>query len=442
MDKEKKEPPIKVIDTLERKLNITALLLGHRLMGELPSTQPTTIPVRALQKHGVIFAGAGSGKTVLLKRLIEEAAMLGVPSIVVDTANDLAQIGDRWPEPPKEWAAADAALAETFYNSTERVIWTPGRESGNPIGLAPLPDLTAVASSPDELSEAIVMAVDALAPALATGSKTVVPHKRAILQNAFRFLSKNGQCNLDGLASVLRDFPSDATAGINKERKIADAMADDLNAQLAINPLLRSSGPVLDPAILFGGANGKTRISVISFVGLPTLDEQRQFLNQLAMTLFSWIKKNPAREHQPLRGLLVIDEARDFIPSQETTPCLGSIQRLAAQARKYGLGVIFATQNPKGIDNKITGQCSTQWYGKMNSPAAIDAVRDLLQSQGAASNDDVGALKTARFYVHNADHLHPPMKLATPMCLSAHTGPMEPDQVLEKARLSRESVAH
>ena len=33
--------------------------------------------------------------------------------------------------------------------------------------------------------------------------------------------------------------------------------------------------------------------------------------------------------------------------------------RWAAQARKYGLGMIFATQLPKGIDNRIVSNCTT-----------------------------------------------------------------------------------
>ena len=40
-------------------LKPTDLLLGRRLVGGNPAPQPTTIPVAALQKHGIVFAGAG-----------------------------------------------------------------------------------------------------------------------------------------------------------------------------------------------------------------------------------------------------------------------------------------------------------------------------------------------------------------------------------------------
>jgi len=416
------------------------LTLGRRLIGDKPATQAAMMPAEALRKHGAVFAGAGSGKTVLLKRLIEDAALLGIPSIAIDAANDLAAIGDRWSSPPPEWSAGDAELAETFFTTTECVIWTPGRDSGNPIGLEPLPDLTALVGDPEELGEAIDMAVEALGPVLLTGPKAAVPRKQAILTNAFKFLSANGECNLEGLGAALRDFPDTATARIANEKRIARDMADSLFAQLAINPLLRSEGPLLNPAVLFGAGRKKTRISVVSLVGLATLDGQRQFLNQLAMALFAWVKKNPAPADVPLRGLLVIDEARDFVPSMQASACLGSIQRLAAQARKYGLGLIVATQNPKGIDNTIVAQCSTQWYGKMSAIATIDAAAEILKARGASSGDDVASLKAGRFYVSNAEYVSPPAKLMTPMCLSRHAGPLEREQVIERARLCRERL--
>lgn len=51
----------------------------------------------ALRKHTAIFAGSGSGKTVLIRRIVEECALRGVSAIVLDPNNDLARLGDPWP---------------------------------------------------------------------------------------------------------------------------------------------------------------------------------------------------------------------------------------------------------------------------------------------------------------------------------------------------------
>ena len=68
---------------------------------------PVELLVSRLLNHVVVLAGSGSGKTVFVRRLVEEAALLGVPSIVLDGANDLARLGDSWPEPPSAHGEAD-----------------------------------------------------------------------------------------------------------------------------------------------------------------------------------------------------------------------------------------------------------------------------------------------------------------------------------------------
>jgi DNA helicase HerA-like ATPase len=120
-----------------------------------------------------------------------------------------------------------------------------------------------------------------------------------------------------------------------------------------------------------------------------------------------------------VQGLLFVDEARNFVPSQKATPCREGFLRLAAQARNYRFGLIFATQNPKDIINTIVSQCSTHFYGKMNAPATIEAVRELLREKGAAG-DDVPRLGKGEFYVHNADCIPKATKVKTKMCLSRH----------------------
>jgi type IV secretory pathway VirB4 component len=45
-----------------------------------------------------LHAGSGSGKTVLTRRLIDECALAGVSTIVLDPNNDLAHFGTPWPK--------------------------------------------------------------------------------------------------------------------------------------------------------------------------------------------------------------------------------------------------------------------------------------------------------------------------------------------------------
>ncbi len=55
------------------------------------------------------------------------------------------------------------------------------------------------------------------------------------------------------------------------------------------------------------------------------------------------------------------DEAQNFAPSMASTAIKASAIALARQGRKFGLGMIFATQAPKGIDTNIVSNCVTHW---------------------------------------------------------------------------------
>lgn len=413
------------------------LPVGARLVGQ-QTKDPVSIRVQDLTKHTVILAGSGSGKTVLVRRLVEEAVLLGIPAIVIDCANDLARMGDLWPTPPELWSNQDRKKADLYHQKSQVVVWTPGREAGNPLNLEPLPDLAAVANDPEELDQAADMARDALQEIVAPGKSQASTLKRGILKAALLYFAQNGGGRLPDLIELLSDLPPEAGGGIADAGKKAQAMADSLRAEVLNNPLLRQSGVALDPAILFnlGQSSGKTRISILNFVGLPSIGAQQQFLNQLFMTLFTWIKKNPAPTEQPIRGLLILDEAKDFVPSAQSTPCKASLNRLVAQARKYGLGLIFATQAPKSIDHNIIANCSTQFYGRANSPASINVIQEQLRQRGG-SGQDIARLERGQFYVVS-ESLATPTKILTPLCLSHHPPtPLDEGAVLNQAKACR-----
>jgi len=180
----------------------------------------------------------------------------------------------------------------------------------------------------------------------------------------------------------------------------------------------------------------KSCISVINLGGLASLSVQQQFINQLAMTLFTWIKKNPAPVERPITGLLVIDEAKDFVPSGKGSFCKDSLLRLTAQARKYGLGIIFATQAPKSIDHNIIANCTTHFYGKANSPAAIDVIVDQIKLR-RGSGSDVPNLKTGMFYL-SSESIEKVVKVKSPLCLSYHPmTPLSGKDIIDRAKKSR-----
>lgn len=390
-------------------------------------------PLLLLRKHTAVFAGSGSGKTVLLRRLVEEAALHGVSAILIDTNNDLARLGDAWPTPPPNWLAGDAARAERYLDGTDVVIWTPRRETGNPIALNPLPDFSGVLDDQDEFRIAIDASVAGLLPRTGLTGRRTETGKAVLIQAMTRFATDGGS-DLGDFVDLLGNLP-DGVSTIRDAAKLAAGVADELAAATINDPVFGGAGTRLDPGMLLTPRAGKrARISVISCIGLP-VDEQRQtFVNQLQLALFAWIKRNPAGD-RPLGGLLVLDEAQTFVPQGRAVVSSQSTLQLAAQARKYGLGMVYATQAPKGLDNRVTGNTAIQFFGRLNAPVQIQAAAELARAKGGHV-DDIARLGAGSFYgsTEGAGFA----KLTVPMCLSHHpASALTEDEVLTRARATR-----
>ena len=391
-----------------------------------------TLPLEDLRRHTVIFAGSGSGKTVLIRRLIEECALKGVSAVVLDPNNDLARLGLPWPEPPQGWLDGDAVRAATYHRDTEVVVWTPRLTTGRPLSFAPLAGLGDVADDLDEFEIALENAVASLVPRSGLpGSGARLSQGRAVLKEALAAYVQRGRGALKGFLGYLSALPAGVSRLASGEKLAAD-IAQTLLAETVNDPMLGGTGEAVDPSVLLQPARDRrARISVISLVGLPN-DEQRQhFVNQLQMALFAWVKKHPAGD-RPLGGLFVMDEAQTFAPSAGRTATTDSTLALASQARKYGLGLVFATQAPKGLHNRIPGNATTQFFGLLNAPTQIAAAREMAAQKGGDARN-IARLRPGEFFA--ASDAVAFQQVRSPMCLSHHPrSPMTQEEVLELAR--------
>jgi hypothetical protein len=396
------------------------------------SGKPVRVELSALRKHAAIFAGSGSGKTVLLRRIVEECALRGVSAIVLDPNNDLARLGDAWPGPPEGWGPEDARLAEEYLAGTDVAVWTPGRANGRPLAFQALPDFASALDDEDEFHAAVEVAVATLAPQVRlTGSTVKANIGLAVLRQAVIHHARTGSRSLPGLIEILADLP-DGVSTLNDGRRIAADLAEALKAAMVNDPLLAGGGEPIDPGELLTPKAGKrARVSVISFVGLPAEEQRQNFVNQLQMELFAWIKRNPAGD-RPLGALFVMDEAQTLAASGTLTASARSTIVLASQARKYGLGLLFATQAPKGLHNQVVGNAMTQFFGRLNSPAQIAAANEMARAKGSQVVD-ISRLQRAQFYVSGESFGF--RQVVTPLCLSNHpASPLRIEEVIDRAR--------
>ncbi|MDR1309813.1 MAG: DUF853 family protein [Deltaproteobacteria bacterium] len=415
------------------------------LIGQFPArdgiVRLASVKADDLTRHVAIFGGTGSGKTVLMRRIVEEAALAGVPSVVIDISGDLCLLGQPWPEPePGTWLPGDGDRAARYLAGTETVVWTPGLNKGNPLRFPVIPDLIALrrGGDVDSLDAGIAMAREAITAAIRLKITARTLPKEGVISSALRRLSayeRDSGPTLMDFVELLEDMPDEAIEELGDgASKTARAIAKDLRSAMSVDQDLKEESTA-DIAGLFRGRGGRTRISVVNLLGLGQEDERPAFVQRLVMNMFSWMTRNPGKG---LAGLLVIDEAKDFVPSQNSTPPKTVIQRVANQARKFGYGLILASQAIKSLDSPTVNNCSSVFIGRQSSPSNIDACRT---AWGISGVEKLGNGQFMCISSSLGGMRDKPATIDSAMCLSRHPSPAPSlEEIVEIAKKSADMI--
>ncbi len=105
---------------------------------ESEENTPIKIPSEIFTKHYISIGSSGSGKTVLSKAILEEAAINKIPSIVIDTQGDIASLylnenADSLTEHKLPITKQEELRKNAVVN-----IFTPTSSKGLPISINPL----------------------------------------------------------------------------------------------------------------------------------------------------------------------------------------------------------------------------------------------------------------------------------------------------------------
>ena len=165
------------------------------------------IAPQVLARHGAMLGSTGSGKTVMAKALIEEAALAGIPSLIIDPQGDLARLALGIDLGELEDKDGIVARAKQLMDRCEVRIWTPLRSKGLPLCIDPF------RAPPGDLDpEEAITAWDMVAAGFAnlagfdvekTQGKTVKPFLYEILVEGTRCGLNVG--DFQALARVVRE---------------------------------------------------------------------------------------------------------------------------------------------------------------------------------------------------------------------------------------------
>ena len=110
---------------------------GMFLGSRRDNAKPIDIPPQVLARHAAMLGSTGSGKTVMAKALIEEAAIAKIPSLIIDPQGDLARLALGIDEKDLTAQGGDISRARKLLDMCEVRIWTPLRSKGLPLCIDP-----------------------------------------------------------------------------------------------------------------------------------------------------------------------------------------------------------------------------------------------------------------------------------------------------------------
>jgi energy-coupling factor transporter ATP-binding protein EcfA2 len=368
------------------------IVLGHRIDGE-----GFSVLAHDLTRHAAILGGAGSGKTTLAFRLIEELLARGIHAILIDRKGDLAAYADQdaWESDADEpTRARRRALRERI----DVALFTPGAKDGCDLSISTLPAGLDGLGTSDAEQEARD-AADGLGAMLEWGPAR--KDRLAILKQAIVTLGAlrpDGRGGLATLVEFISGYPPELLAAIGKlDRKLLDKVVQDLET-LRINEgrLLDGGGGQLDVGALLGPAvaGDRSRLTIVSTKFLGSLPTQLFWIARFLSEVARYASRNPK---PALQGVVFLDEADMYLPATSKPATKQPLENLIRRARSAGIGVVLATQSPGDLDYKSRENVTTWLAGRVTQERAIDKLRPVFGNNPRAA-DELPGLTVGNFF--------------------------------------------
>ncbi|MDF1541178.1 MAG: DUF853 family protein, partial [Candidatus Thorarchaeota archaeon] len=372
------------------------------------------ISVDLLRRHGGIFGSTGSGKTVLSKVILEEAALQGIPIVAFDPQGDIASLmlpGD--PKQLKEKGVPPERLKEYMDKVIVRV-YTPASSKGLSISINPLkmPDPKADADDVIRLLDNSARTLTKVLTKVGGLSRSWEGKSFAVIYELMRNIWENNQPvgDLKELADMLIKPTEEIGVDLEPYMKLTErqTLATRIrtltvgSAQL----LFKEEGQI-DFDDMVTPVNGKTPINVIFLKTLRSEEEKHFFIAIVLNQLYSWMLRQGYTDNP--RMMIFQDEAAPFIPAGMRSPGpKETFLLLFRQARKYGVECLIATQSPKDIDYKAFEQFNTISAGRISSEQSLKVLERILEPIAGEKESEsiISALpgqQTANFIFSSAD---------------------------------------
>jgi hypothetical protein len=429
-----------------------------------------------LVTHAVCVGMTGSGKTGLCLALIEEAAIDGIPALLIDPKGDLTNLlltfpalrpedfrpwineddarrknlspedyarqqAEQWRKGLAAWGE-DGARIQRLRDSADFAIYTPGSDAGIPLSILKSFAAPPAAIHQDEelLRERIGTTATSLLGLLGIDADPIKSREHILIATILDGAWRQGR-DLD-LAGLIQQIQTPPVKKVGVLELDAFFPAKDRFAlAMSLNNLLAApgfgawmEGDPLDVDTLLHTAEGKPRVAIVSIAHLN--DAERMFFVSLLLNqVVGWMRTQSGTTS--LRALLYMDEIFGYFPPVANPPSKTPLLTLLKQARAFGLGVVLATQNPVDLDYKGLSNTGTWLIGRLQTERDKARVLDGLESAAGAGShgfdraaiDRILSGLSARVFLMNNVHEDHPVVFESRWVMSYLRGPLTRAQI-------------
>jgi hypothetical protein len=134
--------------------------------------------------------------------------------------------------------------------------------------------------------------------------------------------------------------------------------------------------------LLFNWLSSDKPITILDLSGIPSeimISISGTLLKIIYDALFWGQNLSVGGKEQPL--LIILEEAHNYLQAGEKSIASRTVQTIAKEGRKYGVGIGLVTQRPSELDETVLSQCGTIVALRMNNSKDRGYIRSAIQDE-------------------------------------------------------------
>jgi len=334
-----------------------SIILGGAILDGAPLTDTLIrVPLKTMNRHGLIAGATGTGKTKTLQVISEQLSEKGVSVLLMDVKGDLSGIAMPGEEKP-------------FITERHAKIGLPYSVKGCPVELLTISqqDGVRLRATVSEFGPVLLSRIldlnDTQAGVLAVIFKYCDDQRLPLLdlkdlKKVTQFVTEEGKEEMERAYGKI----SPATTGIilRKVMELEQQEADLFFGELSfdINDLLRRD------------RNGNGYINIIRLTDIQ--DKPKLFSTFMLCLLAEVYDVMPERGDVEKPELVIFIDEAHLIFNQASKALLDEIENIVKLIRSKGIGVFFVTQNPMDVPNEVLAQLGLKVQHALRAFTAID----------------------------------------------------------------------